>query len=127
MDKMSIHVFYCSLWIVVTVFFSSVLSGCASAGRDPSGVVKPVETADQQLDAVQKVLGGMSGRDVTSGQMKRLTQDIQKNEDTRAVVRKIIGAETAPVIKYSPVTGKHYSGDLDVDPETGVKLEVLPE
>ena len=109
------------------VIFLFCCAGCASVPVRHAGSIKPVETADQQLDAVQKVLGGMSGRDVSPQQMKKMTQDIQKNEDTRGVVGKIIGGGGAPVIKYSPATGKHYSGDLEVDPETGVKLEVLPE
>jgi hypothetical protein len=93
----------------------------------PVGSAKPPESVEQQMDAAQKVLGGMAGHPVTAEQMKRLTGDMQKNEDTRALVRKITGGQEAPVIKYSPITGKHYSGDLDIDPETGAKLEILPE
>ena len=39
--------------------------------------------------------------------------------------RKVVGAlSPAPgaVEKYSPVTGKHYSGALEYEPGTGVKL-----
>lgn len=44
--------------------------------------------------------------------------------------RKVVGA-LAPaegaVEKYSPVTGKHYSGALDYEPGTGVKLIPVEE
>ena len=70
----------------------------------------------------------MGNTSVSRSDLKALATDMQKNEDTRSAVQKIMGATSEkPVIKYSPVTGKHYSADLDYDPETGTKLEVLQE
>ena len=73
------------------------------------------------------VLSGCAAVAPTAEPFQRVAQDIQKNEGTRSAVQKIIGAGERSVIKYSPVTGKHYSGELDIDPETGVKLEILKE
>ncbi|MBF0486336.1 MAG: hypothetical protein HQL16_07485 [Candidatus Omnitrophica bacterium] len=112
--------------IILAIALCFFVIGCAST---PRGVVRDKsETTSQQLDAAQKVVGGMTGKPVSREDMKRVAKDIRSNKESRSAVEKIIGAETAkPVVKYSPVTGKHYSGDLDVDPETGVKLEILPE
>ena len=44
--------------------------------------------------------------------------------------RKVVGAlapSQGAVEKYSPVTGKHYSGALEYEPGTGVKLIPVEE
>lgn len=80
----------------------SCLGGCAAT---PKKVISPV---DQQFQAV--------------------AVDVYQNPESRAAAQKILGVNAdQPVIKYSPVTGKHYSGDLEFDPETGAKLEVVKE
>ena len=82
----------------------------------------------EQLDAAQKVMGAMAGgRDMSPSDMKRVVRDIRTNRESQSAVQKIIGTTGDPVVKYSPVTGKHYSGDLEYDPETGAKLEVIKE
>lgn len=66
-----------------------------------------------------------SGQD---SQFQSVAVDIYQNEESRSAAKKILGVDAEkPVVKYSPVTGKHYSGDLEFDPETGAKLEVVPE
>jgi PBP1b-binding outer membrane lipoprotein LpoB len=79
------------------------LSGCATA---PKASVSPV---DQKFQAV--------------------AVDVYQNPESRSAAEKILGvnADDKPVVKYSPVTGKHYSGDLEFDPETGARLEVVKE
>ncbi len=82
--------------------FVSFFSGCATAPK-PS-----VSANDQKLQAV--------------------AIDLQKNPESRQAAEKILGVNTDhPVVKYSPVTGKHYSGDLEFDPETGAKLLKVEE
>jgi hypothetical protein len=96
--------------------------------KKPVAEATPVETAEQQIDAAKKVVGAMGNKEISRQDLKALTADIQKNEESRSAVQKIIGVTNErPVIKYSPVTGKHYSGDLEYDPETGAKLKVLEE
>jgi len=44
--------------------------------------------------------------------------------------KKVVGAlspDKGSVEKYSPVTGKHYSGALEYEPGTGVKLLPVEE
>ena len=90
--------FFVSCALCLVPFFS----GCVTVPK-PS-----VNSDDQKLQAV--------------------AIDLYKNEDSRSAAQKILGVNTdKPVIKYSPVTGKHYSGDLEFDPETGAKLEVVKD
>jgi hypothetical protein len=106
--------------------YAFLASGCATASKPPAGS-KTVETVPQQIDAAQKVVSAMAGHEMTPGDMKRVVGDIRKDGESRSAVQKILGTTEKPVIKYSPATGKHYSGELEFDPETGVKLEVVPE
>ena len=115
----------CVLCLVSLAFFVSMFSGCASTPKTPAA---PPETKAEQLDAAQKVVGAMAGgRDMTPADMKRVVKDVRTDGSARSAVQKIIGGAETPVVKYSPVTGKHYSGDLEYDPETGAKLEVIKE
>lgn len=103
-------------------------SGCASPAKKPPEGARPTETTAEQVDAVKKVMGAMGGgREISNSDMKRVARDIQTDQESRSAVEKIIGVSGSPVIKYSPVTGKHYSGDLEYDPETGARLEVIKE
>ncbi len=109
--------------LLVYIIFLTFFSACATA-PNPG---RPAETVHQQTSAAQKVLGSITGRDVSRNELKRVVNDIKTNAESRGAVEKILGSGSAPVIKYSPKTGKHYSGNVDVDPETGEKLEVLAE
>ncbi len=100
------------------------MAGCATTPK--SAPVKPVETVDQQLEAARKVVGGMANRDLSREELIKFGQGLNRDPEAKTAVQKIVAPSAAPVIKYSPVTGKHYSGDLEYDPETGVKLEVAP-
>ncbi|MBF0387154.1 MAG: hypothetical protein HQL20_04790 [Candidatus Omnitrophica bacterium] len=103
------------------------LGGCAAPLARPLASGQPVETSSQQAAAAQKVLGGMAGREVSREDLRRVAADVRANAESRSAVEEIIGAGGAPVIKYSPSTGKHYSADLEFDPDTGEKLKVLAE
>jgi hypothetical protein len=110
-------VLLCSLW----------LFGCATTSKQPVMSSKQ-ETTTEQIDAAQKVVGAMGNKEVSREDLKALATEMKTDEESRSAVQKIIGvSDERPVIKYSPATGKHYSGDLEYDPETGVKLEVLKE
>ena len=114
-------VVFCALCLAPCAF----LSGCATTAKKSAAA--PETTADQ-LDAARKVMGAMAGgREVTAADMKRAAQNMRHDEESRSAVQKILGSTEKPVIKYSPVTGKHYSGDLEYDPETGAKLKVIEE
>lgn len=104
------------------------LGGCASPAKVPlSG--HSSESAREQLEAAEKVVGGMTGRPVSREDMNRVARELRTNEDSRSAVQKIIGlgSEDPPVEKYSPLTGRHYSGRLEYEPGTGVKLLPIVE
>ncbi len=109
---------------IAALFFCVLLAGCATAPK-PLGTGKSPETIDEQLEAAQKVVGGMANKDMSREDLIKFGQNLKKDPEAQIAVQKIT-APAAPVIKYSPVTGKHYSGDVDIDPETGVKLQILP-
>ncbi|MBF0123356.1 MAG: hypothetical protein HQL21_08150 [Candidatus Omnitrophica bacterium] len=91
-----------SVRCLAALVFCLVFSGCATVSKTF------VSSDDQKLQAV--------------------AVDLANNPESRGAAEKILGVNTdQPVVKYSPVTGKHYSGDLEFDPETGAKLEVVKE
>ena len=90
------------LFLVSLAVFCTTFSGCATTSKP---AVAPM---DDKFRAV--------------------AVDVYQNPESRSAAKKILGVDAPPqVIKYSPVTGKHYSGDLEFDPETGAKLEVIKE
>lgn len=114
--------------LILLILFCSALTGCASVSHKPLVSGHVAETSTEQLDAAKKVMGAVAGgRDVTPADMKRVVRDIRTNPEAQSAVQAIVGTAGDPVVKYSPVTGKHYSGDLEYDPETGAKLEVIKE
>jgi hypothetical protein len=56
--------------------------------------------------------------------MKEVARQIQTDKEAQSAIQAISGSleGSDSHIKYSPVTGKRYSGDMEYDPETGVKL-----
>jgi hypothetical protein len=115
-------------YCLLVLLCSLSLFGCATTSNRPIKSSQPVETTSEQLEAAQKVVGAMGNKEVSREDLKALATDMQRDPESRSAVQKIIGVtDEKPVIKYSPATGKHYSGDLEYDPETGVKLEVLKE
>jgi hypothetical protein len=105
--------------------FCFISGGCASRPARLSPEGGSAETAAQQIDAVQKVVSGMTGRQVSSEDMRRVAREVEKDPESRAVMQKILSSGSVPREKYSPATGKHYSAELEFDPETGVRLEFV--
>lgn len=105
-----------------TIILCGVLTtflGCASN--------RAHKVSHQDMQAIGQIVNTVSGQDMTPAQIQKMAQDIQKDPASKEAVEKILFGQQDRVIKYSPKTGKHYSGHLEFDPETGVKLEVLPE
>lgn len=94
--------------------------GCSSMNRTH-------KVSHQDMQAIGQIVNTVSGQEMTPAQIQKMAQDIQKDPASKEAVEKILFGQQDRVIKYSPKTGKHYSGHLEFDPETGVKLEVLPE
>ena len=101
-----------------------LMLGCATS-RDPS----LLKTAQDQeaVSALSGIAESYTGKKLTDEQLNDLAHDLKNDEDAQSAVGAITGSLEGnnANIKYSPATGKRYSGDLDIDPETGVKLLLL--
>lgn len=117
--------FYGALSGFLILSFCLLSGGCASRTARLSPAGASAETAAQQMDAVQKVVSGMTGKQVSSEDMRRVAREVEKDPEARAVMQKILSSGSVPREKYSPATGKHYSAELEFDPETGVRLEFV--
>lgn len=94
--------------------------GCASSQHHR-------RISSQEQEAIRQMLNAVSSQELSDAQIRKIAQDIQKDSDSQEAIDKILFHPQDSVIKYSPATGKHYSGHLEFDPETGVRLEALPE
>ncbi len=68
-----------------------------------------------------------SGCATTGPSSDRLSEPVGAQMDA---AKKVVGAlspDKGSVEKYSPVTGRHYSGALEFEPGTGVKLIPVEE
>jgi len=103
------------------------ISGCATTGQKK---IKEVFNTNEEEDltdaatALESVTEAISGKKITAENARELSKDLMTNEDTQEAVKKIADSfdKEKVRVKYSPVTGKRYSADMDIDPETGVKL-----
>ena len=100
---------------------SMVLLGCAAT--------KPLEkeTPKEALNAWGAVAGAISKQEMDEKKMKEAANRLQTDEETQSAVKAISESleGKSSGIKYSPVTGKRYSAEMEYDPETGVKLVPL--
>lgn len=96
--------------------------GCASTQN--IAVTSENETSEDAVSALQAIAGSYSQEELSEEQMQEALKQIQNDEEAQSAIEAITGTYEGESsgIKYSPVTGKRYSGDIDIDPETGVKL-----
>ena len=104
-------------YILIYLCLTGVLSSCSST----KGMVnaKEGETTKDAASALGVVAGSYTGKTMTPEELQKAAKDIESDEEAQSAINAITAA---PKIKYSPATGKRYSGDLEYDPETGVKL-----
>jgi hypothetical protein len=99
---------------------------CACASSRESALLKtsPQESPEEAARALRGVAESYAGKPITDEELNDLARDLQNETEAQSAVSAIAdsleGKNTN--IKYSPATGKRYSGDLEYDPETGVKL-----
>ncbi len=85
------------------------------------------ETMGDAVSALTAVTGAMSDKPLTDEQLYQAAQQMKDDPAAKTAVEAISSSfdKKNVVIKYSPATGKRYSADMEVDPETGVKLLIL--
>jgi len=81
------------------------------------------------MDVLEAVAESYTRKDLSDEEVKILAKDLQTDEEAQSAIKVIADSleNKNTNIKYSPVTGKRYSGDLEYDPETGAKLVPLDE
>ena len=96
---------------------TSILSSCSSS----KGLVnsKGGETTKEAVSAMGVVAGSYTGKPMTEEEIQQKAKEIDADPEARSAIEAIT---SAPQIKYSPVTGKRYSADMEYEPETGAKL-----
>ena len=109
--------------------FSSLLSYVALAGVLSScGSTKDIvntkegESSKDAASALGVVAGSYTGKPMTEEELKQKAREIEKDPEAQSAIQALT---TASKIKYSPVTGKRYSAELEYVPETGAKLLLL--
>lgn len=98
----------------------ALLSSCSSS----KGLVNTEggETTKEAVSAMGVVAGSYTGKPMTEAELQQKAKEIDADPEAQSAIQAIT---SAPQIKYSPVTGKRYSADLEYEPETGAKLLLL--
>jgi hypothetical protein len=121
-----------SIFFIASLFvFSVLLSGCATTKNSPA-VNSPkgqVESTKDVTEALEAVVGAVSGQDVNTSDLKGLIQDIRQDEETRSAVESISGALAQPAgrVHYCPVDGKRFSPKITTCPDHKVPLQWVDE
>lgn len=112
--------------IILCAAGSLFLAGCSvTAKSTPSAVSNQKETTE----ALRSVAGALGGQPVDDKKLKELVGEIRKDPQAQSAIQSVTGSLSGQNIniKYCPVDGKRYSGDLQVCPEHQVQLKKLDE
>ena len=117
--------------IVCACALGFIVLGCQTTHhgvKEKAGASQP-ETSRDVESALQAVTGTLSGQQIDEAGLRDLSRQIQKDEKARTAVEAVTGAIQGKEIKakYCPLTGKHYSAELDLCPEDGAKLVPIEE
>ena len=108
--------------IIFLVFFS----GCSSTAKTSPGG-QTVESRQEAISAMQKVLTNVSGEEIDERKLRELNSQIQKNPEAKQAVESIANSMSGQgiVIKYCPVDGQRFSAKFTQCPEHKVVLKIL--
>jgi len=106
------------LYLVFILFFGGGCQTTQSSSQQHNSL------KDNQ-EAVEAIVEAITGKELSDSEKADLMKQLQKDKEAQSAIQAIADSldSTKSRIKYSPATGKRYSPDLEVDPETGVKLE----
>ena len=102
-------------------FFLSLVffSGCASTSN-----VGSIPDRKETEAAIESIAEAISGKELTEEDAKKLKDQIRNDPEAQSAIQAITNSVSGQQrFKYSPVTGKRYAPHMEIDPETGVKLE----
>ena len=94
------------------------LCGCQTVSQ------KPKQTQAETVSAMTTMTQGLTNQPVTEAQLKHLAIQVSKDPQAQSAVRSINTALSAQhTVKYCPVDGERFSGDMDICPVHHVKLK----
>ena len=113
-----------SVLLVCCVLFLPACSQQAVQVKSPVA-----ETRQDQIEALQDVVGAVSGQPVSEQELRDLVREVRRDEDARSAVEAVSSAMSGQAldVKYCPVTGKRYSSRLTVCPVHKVPLRSLTQ
>ena len=107
----------------LTILFCLLTAGCASTSKN---MVKTndTESAQEAFSALTAVTGAVSDRPLSEEELYQAAKAMKDDPEAQSAVEAISSSFDGKkiLVKYSPATGKRYSADMEIDPETGVKL-----
>lgn len=104
-------------------------AGCAGLGRGRDAQPRLMNAAAEESledvsSALTAVTGSVSSRHLSEEELYQAARRMRDDPEAQTAVEAVSSAfDRKDVrVKYSPVTGKRYSADLELDPETGAVL-----
>lgn len=109
------------------------VSGCASvSGKNKNLAINNGyllntdngETVHDAASALTAVTGSVSHKDLSEQDLYEAAKQMHDDPEAKSAVEAISSTfdHDQVQVKYSPATGKRYSADMEIDPETGVEL-----
>ena len=104
----------CVLFAVTLI----VLCGCQTAPHKP----KPPRA--EEISALTTMTQGLTNKPFTESNLKNLAGQVQKDPQAQSAIRSINTALSPQhTVKYCPVDGQRFSGDVDICPVHHIKLK----
>ena len=104
----------------VTAFLVMTLGfcGCQTAGQ------KHGVSRIDEVSALSTMTQGLTNQPITQAQLKNLAVQVAKDPHAQSAIRSINTAlKVQHTVKYCPIDGQRFSGDVDTCPTHHVKLE----
>ncbi len=80
------------------------------------------------VKSIQTMVEAVGGKNVSKNDLLKLQKQMENNQEIKSAVQAVGEAVKGKNrSKYSPVTGKRYAPNMQVDPETGVPLKWVDE
>ena len=85
---------------------------------------KPRPTQTETISALTTMTQGLTNKTITETQLKNLEIQVAKDPQAQSALRSINTALSVQhTVKYCPVDGQRFSGDVDICPIHHVKLK----
>jgi len=109
--------------VIVVIF---IIAGCVSLSPHKKKLTgtPTIRRRKDAFNTIKTVSEVITGKKLNEDEVVNLTKSIVKDKEAQTVIKEI-GDAVIPgkvKVKYSPVTGKRYSANMEYCPETGVKL-----